>query len=578
MKSKALVVLLAVVAMGCGERPESNRRSQSTGAVTVSSTNVAPAGASWFRNVIAESGIGFTHSSGHQKRFWFPEIETGGVGLIDFDRDGLLDILCIDGGSVDPGHPRPPNHRLYRNLGNWKFADVTESAGLSCPNGYGMGCAVGDFDRDGWPDIYITQLGTNHLFRNRGDGTFSDVTATAGVGVGKWSTSAAFFDYDGDGWLDLVVVNYVRWSPEVDVECSSRAGLPDYCSPTVFRSPTMTTLFHNRGNGTFEDVSVSAGLDRAYGNGFGVATGDFDHDGKVDFFVANDATPNQLWLNKGNGRFDDEGLLRGCALNGLGVPRAGMGVVAVDLQQRGWLDLFVTHLTGEGAGLFANQLGNFTDIVNRRGPMAGTVPRTGFGVVFADFDNDGELDLYIANGRVKLGAAASGAADPYAEPNLLSKGLGRGEFEVVRPDGGTIPELVATGRGLAMGDLDNDGGIDLVIMNKDATPHLLRNIASHRGHWMEFEVQDPKGIEVRNAIVQVRADGRTFWRQTQPNEGYCSSHDPRVHFGLGSVAVNGQVWVRWPDGFSESFGTKVADARAVLKRGMGQPDPRHFDW
>ena len=275
-------------------------------------------------------------------------METGGVGVIDFDNDGLMDVFCVDGGSADPARPVVPAHRLYRNLGNWNFEDVTGKAGIRVADGFGMGCAVGDFDGDTWPDLYVTQLGANHLFRNRHDGTFEDVTGKAGVAVRSWSTGAAFLDFDSDGHLDLFVVNYIRWSPAIEMQCFSHGGQRDYCSPVNYHAPAPTFLFRNRGDGTFEDVSEASGIRRAYGNGFGVATGDFDGNGHVDIFVANDAMPNQLWLNQGHGRFIDDAPLRGCALNVHGVPRAGMGAVAFDVLQRGARDIFVTHLVGEG--------------------------------------------------------------------------------------------------------------------------------------------------------------------------------------------------------------------------------------
>ena len=584
MKFGGLLLGLVTVVAGCGKPRAVGNGGDSTAPARPAANAPAPLSTArvsappWFTNVVAGSGLDFQHRSGQAGHFWLPEMETGGVGLIDFDGDGLLDVFCVSGGSLDPAHPVAPGHRLYRNLGHWHFADVTHAAGLDSPDGYGMGCAVGDYDGDGRPDLYVTQLGSNHLYHNQGDGTFIDVTRTAGVAVRSWSTAAAFVDYDGDGRLDLLVVNYVKWSPEAEMECFSAGGRRDYCSPRNYQAAAPPVLFHNQGDGTFADVTAAAGLDRAYGNGLGLATGDFDHDGRIDFFVANDATPNQLWLNQGGGRFRDEGPLRGCALNSMGVPRAGMGVVAEDLGQRGWLDLYVTHLVGEGNGFFRNQAGNFLDAVTPDGPMAGSLPFTGFGVALADFDNDGELDLYVANGRVRRGAGELNPLDPYAEPNTLRRGLGGGRFDVVLPTGGTAEALVATSRGLAVGDLDNDGAPDVVVVNRDGPVHLLRNLVGDQRSWIQFRLSGRDGREVRNAILRWESPGRTQWRQLQPNQGYCSSQDPRVHFGLGTGAKEGHLWVRWADGQAEDFGIREAGQLHAIRAGAGRPAPGVFSW
>ena len=582
----AMGLACLVTTAGCSrETPEGaasvtvGRNPATTAATT--ETGMPPSqgpSAPWFTDVVAGSGLSFTHRSGASGRFWLPEMESGGVGLLDIDGDGLLDVFCVDGGSLDPQHPTAPAHRLYRNLGGWRFQDVTASAGLVCPSGFGMGCTVGDYDGDGRDDLYVTQVGSNRLYRNRGDGTFEDTTARAGVAVGLFGTSAAFVDLDQDGDLDLMVVNYVRWSQSAEMECFSDGGRRDYCSPRNYNAPAPTVLFRNRGDGTFEDVTRAAGLDRAYGNGLGVATGDFDHDGRLDLFVANDATPNQLWLNRGGWRFEDDAPLRGCALNSMGIPRAGMGVVAVDLEQRGWLDLFVTHLVGEGNGWFRNREGLFVDAVTRDGPMTGSLPHTGFGVCASDFDHDGHLDLYVANGRVRLGASPpAGTADPYAEVNSLRRGLGGGRFAVVTPEGGTEPPLEATSRGLAAGDLDNDGAPDLVVVNRDGPVHLLRNQAAGDRSWIRFELVGRPGLNPRNAILRLDSEVGVQWRGNHPNEGYCSSGDPRVHFGLGA-ARSARLQVRWANGSSEDFGVLEARRSHRIEAGRGTAAPGVFTW
>jgi len=416
----------------------------------------------------------------------------------------------------------------------------------------------------------VTNLGTNILYRNNGDGTFTDVTQEAGVGNVSWGTSAAFFDYDGDGLLDLVIANYLNWSPDHEMDCYSRGGVPDYCSPMNYKSPAMDTLYHNKGDGTFENVTISAGLDKAFGNGLGVVCADFNHDGRWDIFIANDAMPNQLWMNQGNGKFVDEAIIRGCAVNRMGIAEAGMGVAVVDIYQRGWLDLFVTHLEAEGNRLWINSDGYFTDIVTPKGPGAPSLPFTGFGVAFADFDNDGNLDVYVANGKVKHGQREFDSKDPYAEPNTLLRGLGKGDFEEVMPQGGVVKPLIATSRGLAIGDFDNDGGIDIVVINRDGPVHLLRNLVGASGRWITFNVMTRRGTDAIGADVRIEADGKTYWRHVNPNEGYCSSNDPRVHCGLGPAERVSRVTVRWQNGMEEWFGPYQAGRFYELREGAGR--------
>lgn len=567
--------LLAALA-GC-RRPDSPTPPPSSG----TSSAAQPATAPWFREIAAEAGLHFQHRSGHRGRFLMPEINTGGVGLLDFDRDGLLDVFCVNGGFLGPAEPGDPpaTHRLFRNLGGRRFEDVTERAGVGRNDGYGMGVACGDYDGDGWTDLLVLNLGPDRLYRNLGNGTFADVTARAGVAGAEWSSSAAFLDYDADGHLDLAVVNYLHWTPASEVDCFSRGGVPDYCSPLAYRAPAPDRLYRNRGDGTFEDVSVSAGFHRAFGNGLGIATGDFDHDGRVDLFVANDAGPNQLWLNRGNGRFEDDALLRGCALSAAGVPRAGMGVVAVDLLQRGWLDLFVTHLAGEGNGWFQNTGGTFQDVVTLDGPMLGSRVHTGFGVGFQDFDHDGEVDLYVANGRVRLGATDPDPRDPYAEPDTLLRGIAPGRFAEVEPAGGTWPVRLGAGRGAAFADLDNDGAVDVLVLNRDGPLHFLHNQVGGRGAWVGVEAVDARGHLARQAIVRLEGPGRTQWRQVQPNEGYASSHDPRLVFGLGQSTGPARVTIRWSSGQAETFANLPSGNYHRLVQGHGTPaPPGSFAW
>ena len=545
------VLLLALCFASCGKSPESTRTPKSPNPEVRNTASLGPAANPWFEEVAAQAGVTFRHSSGHAARFYMPEMETGGVGLLDYDGDGLLDIFCVNGGSLDPNATNRPGCKLYHNLGHWKFEDVTERAGVAGHGEYGMGCACGDYNNDGRMDIYVSHLNGGILYRNNGDGTFTDVTREAGITSTSWGTSCAFFDYDGDGNLDLVVANYIRWSRETELNCYSRGGLPDYCSPMNYKAPAID----NKGIGA--------------ARGWGLICADLTGDGLPDIFQANDEEPNQLWVNKGNGKFEDEALIRGCAVNVVGMPRAGMGVAAVDIRQRGWLDLFVTHLVGESNGWFANTNGYFTDFVTAKGPSAPSLPLTGFGLGFADFDHDGNLDLYVANGRVKYGLRDLDPKNPYAEPNTLLRGLGNGEFEEVQPPGGTAQSLLACSRGAAFGDLDNDGAIDIVIINKDGPVHLLQNVATKRGNWIMFRVLNQKGLDAINASVRVEASGKVQFRDVIPNQSYCSSSDPRVHFGLGDAQKVERVTVRWPQGSQELFGPFAAGQLEVLRQGNG---------
>jgi hypothetical protein len=520
----------------------------------------------WFEELAAQAGVVFRYQTGHAGRHFMPEIKGGGVGLLDYDGDGLLDIFCVQAGSLHPGATPTTGHRLFHNLGNWEFEDVTERAGVRGDGRYGMGCACADYDGDGRVDIHVTHVQGSLLYHNNGDGTFSDVTRAAGLTNVAWGVSSAFFDYDNDGHLDLVIANYLRWSVETEVDCFSRGGLPDYCSPLSYSAPAMDTLYHNRGDGTFEDVTLKAGFDRAYGNGLGVVCVDFDRDGRIDIFVANDASPNQLWMNRGGGRFVEEAMLRGCAVNALGMSEAGMGVTSADLNEDGWRDLFITHLVGEANRLFLNTNGYFLDVVRPQGPGATSWPYTSFGVGFFDFDHDGRLDLYIANGRVKRADDSPDPQDPYAEPSQLFRGLGNVQFEEIA-NAGTANLLLGSSRGAAFGDLDNDGDIDIVVVNRDGPTRLLRNLAGTRGNWITLRVLDAKGRDAVGAEVRFEVGTQTHPMAVAPHESYASSNDPCVRCGLGSANEVSRITVRWPDGAEEMFGPIAANHTYGIQRG-----------
>ena len=521
----------------------------------------------WFEEVAESCGIDFRHRSGHDGVYYMPEIVAGGAALLDYDDDGWLDIYFVQAGSLHPGVTDVPGNRLYRNRGDGTFLDVTAAARVG-DTGYGMGVTCGDYDNDGDVDIYVTNVGPNVLYRNNGDGTFTDVSVAAGVADPGFGSSGAFVDIDGDRDLDLVVINYLVWARDREIDCratGTRATL-DYCSPNNYRAPARDVLLRNNGDGTFEDVTVAAGLGAAFGNGLGAACADFDRDGDVDIYVANDGTPNQLWINKGNGTFVDEALIRGSAVNRRGIAEAGMGVVPVDIDNDGDLDLHMSHLAQETNTCYLNANGSFDDSTAALGLAAPSWDYTGFGLGFFDFNHDARLDLFVANGRVKMRPDQLDPDDPYAEPDLLFRGLANGRFEEVQPRGGTEDELVATGRGAAFGDLDNDGDIDVVVVNKDARAFVLRNVVGDRGHWVMFRVRNSAGGDAVGATLRIEAGGATQWRTVNPSIGYCSSNDSRIHCGLGSATKIDRVSVYWPSGAVDSLGPFEVDRVHEIRR------------
>ena len=530
----------------------------------------APApGAPWFEEIADRAGIRFVHRSGHRDTFYLPEIIGGGAALFDMDNDGDLDLYLVQSGDLFAPGDKPAGHRLYRNRGDGTFEDVTAGSGSDVP-GYGRGVTAGDFDNDGNVDLYVTSVGHNTLLKGDGRGHFTDVTAKAGVASAGWSTSAAFVDYDGDGDLDLFVAHYLNWQRSAEVECYSLTGVPDYCSPKTYDLPSHSTLYRNNGNGTFTDVTDAAGLRAATGNGLGVVAGDVNGDGRIDIFVANDGTPNHLWMNLGGGRFEDAALLMGCAIDLDGKPKAGMGVHLADVDGDGDLDLLVVNLDGESDSLYRNENTFFRDDAAAAGLRTVSRPFTRFGVAMLDFDNDGWLDIYEANGRVGRQSTLF-SPDPYAEPNLLFRGIAGPRFEELKPRGGTTPLLIGASRAAAFGDVDNDGAIDIVVVNRDGKPYLLHNVASGRGHWAMFKVIDEHRRDALGAELTMRVGTRAVRRDVQAAYSYLASNDPRVHVGLGEETMVRDVVVRWPTGQRERFGDVAADTIVVLRRGGGQP-------
>jgi hypothetical protein len=492
-----------------------------------------------------------------------PEIMGGGAALFDMDADGDLDAYLVQSGDVVNRASKGEGTRLFRNDGRGFFTDVTAESGAAVP-GYGMGVAAGDVDNDSDTDLYVTNLDENVLLQNDGRGQFTDVTRKAGVLGSGWSTSAAFLDYDADGWLDLFVARYLDWSVGAERECYSLTGVPDYCSPKNYDAPSSALLFRNDRDGTFTDVSARAGLTNAVGNGLGVVAADFDADGRVDIFVANDGTPNHLWMNVGQGRFVESGLIQGVAIDQDGAPKAGMGVHAADVDGDGDQDLLVVNLDTESDSYFRNEGRYFVDGTVAAGLRTASRRFTRFGMALVDFDNDGLLDLYEANGRVGLQSERHGD-DPYAEPNILLRGLVGARFEEVRPTGGITAPLIATSRAAAFGDVDNDGGVDVLVVNRDAAPHLLRNVVPARGHWIAFRVVDRHGRDAIGAELTIDVAGRRIRRDVRAAYSYLASNDPRVHVGLGAETRVNAVEVRWPDGQHARVGPFDADRIVTIR-------------
>lgn len=524
------------------------------------------AGASpWFEEVAVASGIDFRHESGAEGSYLMPEIMGGGAALVDIDGDGDLDVYLVQSGSLAQRSGSVPGNRLYLNRGDGHF-DAAPDGQVPGDQGYGMGVAAGDYDNDGDMDLYVTNVGPNVLLRNDGHGRFEDVSASAGVDEPGWGTAAAFLDLDMDGDLDLFLVNYITWNPAVEMPCSLNR-LRVYCAPQNYNAAAADHLFRNNGDGTFTDVSVAAGLNHAFGNGLGVIGADFDGDGLTDVFVANDMMFNQLWLNRGDLQFEEAAMLWGVAVDGHGSAQAGMGVAAMDIDDDADIDLLVVNMESQTDSFYRNEGNYFSDATTEMGLSGLSRRYTRFGVVLADFDNDGWLDLYQANGAIIPGERD--ADDLYAEPNLLYRGLQVGGFEELLPRGGTRELLVHTSRGLAVGDVDGDGGLDLLVVNRDARVYLLKNRVSGRGNWIRFQVRLTTGRDAYGATVSATIGGRRVHRDVQPAGSYLASNDPRVHFGLGDEKRVRRVEVRWPDGETEAFGDFPAGQTIELRRGDG---------
>jgi hypothetical protein len=546
-----------------------------------------------FREVAAEAGLNFHQYTGATGEYFMPEIMGSGAALFDYDNDGDLDVYLLQGTKLNqsekaklkfsPPKDWKPGNRLFRNefvpSGKLKFTDVTEAAGVGLI-AYGMGVATGDYDNDGDVDLYVTNFGANVLYRNNGNGTFTDVTAEAGASAGlddpRWSTSAAFVDYDQDGRLDLFVCNYVDFTVKGNKPCFAPTGEIDYCSPSAYR-PVPDRLFHNEGGGKFTDVTLNSGIGAAYGPGLGVTCADFNGDGLTDIYVANDGAANLLWINKGGGKFEETGLMAGSAYAADGAPRAGMGVTAGDIDNDGDEDLLVTNLTKQGSSLFLNNGKALFDEVTADFNLAqSSFLSTGFGVSWFDYDNDGWLDLFAANGAVTLMPGLRGQPYPFHQLNqLFHNEPGRRpssrSFREVTAEAGAALQLSEVSRAAAFGDVDNDGDIDVLVANNNGPVRLMLNQSAKTNHWLQVKLVGVKdnrdGIGARVAVIR---KAETVWRRVHTDGSYLAANDPRVHFGLGKDAAIESVGVIWPNGSREIWVSVKPDSLNTLKQGTGK--------
>ena len=537
--------------------------------------NVLSADPLRFTEVTSQAMIHFKHTDGRSGDRHFIETLGAGAAWFDYDRDGDIDLYLVNGARLSGTRVEPAStNTLYRNNEDGTFTDVTETAGVG-DGRYGFGCCVGDYDNDGFSDLYITNFGQNILYRNNGDGTFTDVTEIARVGSERWSTSAAFSDYDKDGDLDLAVANYVEYPLENNSVCH-RGGHRVYCPPADFDGVS-DQLYRNNGDGTFTDVTQETGLFAPTpGKGLGIAWGDYDNDGYPDLFVANDTTPDMLYRNSGDGTFMDVALFVGVALGAKGVPLGGMGVNFGDYDNDGWLDVVVTNFQDDPNSLYHNDTdGTFVDTTYLAQFGGESLPYVGWGVDFVDLDNDGYPDLFVANGHIYDNAEVINKgineSSTYAQRNQVFINRRDGTFRDVSTQSGDGLRLNKVSRGAAFGDFDNDGDLDILITNSNDTPDLLRNESPNSNHWLMLEMvgtqSNRDGIGAR---VQVITDTISQIREVKSGSSYLSQSDMRLHLGLGEASVAKLIEIRWPSGLIERFEDVKADQvlRAVEGNGL----------
>jgi len=517
------------------------------------------------------SGINWHHVAGFSSEMYLPETVGAGCAFLDYDNDGWMDIYLVNSGPCDFYQPRSPlKNALYRNNRDGTFTDVTDKAGVG-GTAYGMGIAVGDYDGDGYPDLYVTQYPNSILYHNNGDGTFTDVTENAGVAALGWGTSAVWFDYDNDGRLDLFVCRFADFSRPKNIYCGNKESGRYYCKPTLYK-PMTSWLFHNNGDGTFTDVSERSGISHSPSKAWGVVAADINNDGRLDLFVANDTSPNSLFINRGNGRFEDVGLQAGLAYSSFGVARSGMGVDAADFNQDGWIDLFVSNVDHESYSMYCNNKDEtFDDIANITGIGNATTLMSGWGAKFFDYNNDGNLDLLLCNGHPDLMIEDHQRGIRYLEPLMLFQNDGASWKNVSGQSGPIFAKNIA-GRGLALGDFDNDGSVDVLVTVNNGVPVLLRNNAGRQNHWLGLHLIGRRcNIDAIGAKVVYKAGGMKRQVDKVGGSSYLSAHDPRIVLGFAQNTHIEWLEIHWPQpsGIIERFQNLPIDRYITVVEGSG---------
>ena len=519
----------------------------------------------------SSSGIRWKHVAGHSKEKYLPETTGAGCAFLDFDNDGWMDLYLVNSGRCDFFDPNPPlRNALYRNNRDGTFTDVTEKAGVAA-GGYGQGVAVGDYNGDGFPDLYVTQYGRSILYQNNGDGTFTDVTEKAGVAAPGWASSAVWFDYDGDGRLDLFVCHFVEFDKSKNLPCAIGSS-PGYCIPRLYK-PTPSWLFHNNGDGTFTDVSKSSGIGKSLGKAWGVVATDINNDGRMDLFVANDTVQNFLFVNRGGGKFEEIGAQAGVAYSDVGSARSGMGVDSADFNQDGWMDLFVANIDHEMFSVYRNNHNEtFDDDAVRTGIAESSRLMSGWGLKFFDYDNDGDIDLIQANGNPDDLIQVFHQDVAYEEPLQLFHGNGK-TLEDVSAKSGPVFARPLSARGLALGDFNNDGAVDVLITCNDGTPLLLRNNAAHENHWLGLKLIGRRAnIDAVGAVITYQAGDLKRTRMKVGGGSFLSSHDPRIVLGMGKHTKIDWIEVKWPlpSNITQRFTDLPVDRYITLTEGHEQ--------